>query len=52
MELQIEDTIELPNGNVELKVNMDDEMVKFLINYAIIDILESKLDRVKGLYDE
>ena len=44
--------VELENGNAEMKLDMDAEMMKFLINYAMLDIIEKNLATVKGLYDE
>jgi hypothetical protein len=52
MEISVREIVELENGNAEMQLDMDAEMMKFLINYAMIDIIEKNLEKVKGLYDE
>jgi hypothetical protein len=51
MEFNIESITELEKGNAELIINMDDETLKYLINYAIIDIIKQGLYNVKELHD-
>jgi hypothetical protein len=52
MEIEIANMVDLENGTTELTVNMDDETVKFLLNFAIIEIIKRGLHEVKEMYDE
>ena len=52
MKFDILETKELDNGNVELKIEMDDKTKQFLLNYAILEILKNQLKEVEGMYDE
>lgn len=52
MDVNIVEIVELDNGGVEMKLDMDAEMLKFLVNYAFLDIFEKNLLKVKELYNE
>lgn len=51
MDITISEIKELDNGGAELIVNLDEETTRFLINYAVIDILKKNLAEVKELWD-
>lgn len=51
MEFTIVEMKDLPNGDAEFVIQMDDETKKYLINYAILDILEKSLEREKKLWE-
>lgn len=52
MEFKIVEMKELENGGAEFIVEMDTETKEYLINYAILDILQKKLDNVDKLHKE
>lgn len=52
MQFEITEMKELENGGAELIVNMDDETKKYLLNFAILEILKKGLYEVKELYNE
>lgn len=52
MEFDILEIKELKNGGAEIIANMDHDTMRYLVNYAIIDILKKQLDDVRGLWNE
>ena len=52
MKLNITDIKELENGGAEIIFNMDAETQKFLLNYAIIEILKNGLAEVQSLHEQ
>ena len=52
MKLNITDIKELENGGAEIIFNMDAETKKFLLNYAIIEILKNGLAEVQSLHEQ
>lgn len=52
MKLNITDIKELENGGAEIIFNMDSETQKFLLNYAIIEILKNGLAEVQSLHEQ
>ena len=52
MEFKIIEMKELENGGAEIIVEMDDETKTYLINYAILDILQKQLDNIDKLHKE
>jgi len=52
MKIHITDIKELENGGAECIVEMDTNTKEYLINYAIIDILQKQLDYVDKLHKE
>ena len=52
MKLNITDSKELENGGAEIIFNMDAETQKFLLNYAIIEILKNGLIEVQSLHEQ
>lgn len=51
MELNIVEMKELENGGAEIIVEMDDETKKYLLNFAILEIIKNGLNEVKELHD-
>ena len=51
MDITISEIKELDNGGAELIVNLDEETTRFLLNYAIVDLLEKGLYEMKELWD-
>lgn len=51
MELNIIEIKELENGGAELIVEMDDETKKYLLNFAILELIKNGLTEVKELHD-
>jgi len=51
MKLDIIEIKEFENGDAELICEMDEETKRFLLNYAIIDIIEKQLTREKKLWE-
>ena len=51
--MQFEITVikELENGGAELNIDMDEETKKYLLNFAIIEIIKRGLIEVKELHD-
>lgn len=47
---EIEKMIELKDGGAEVIVVMNEDTKKYLINYAILDILQKQLDYVDSLH--
>ena len=45
IQLEVEEVNELENGGAEIMVNLDANAYKYLVNYAILDLLK------KGLYE-
>jgi len=52
MEFKIIEIKELENGGAELIIDMDDETKKYLLNYAILELIKNGLTEVKSLHDE
>jgi hypothetical protein len=52
MELNILEMKELKSGGAELIIDMDEETKKYLLNFAIIEIIKRGLIKVKELHDE
>ena len=52
MELNIVEMKELESGGAEIIVEMDDETKKYLLNFAILEIIKNGLKEVKELHDE
>jgi hypothetical protein len=52
MKLDIKDIKDLPSGGAEMIVDMDPETIRYLVNYAIIDILRKQLQEVDDLWKE
>lgn len=52
MNLEIKEIKELKNGGAECIVEMDTKTKEYLINYAILDILQKQLDYVDKLHKE
>ena len=52
MNLEIKEIKELENGGAELIINVDDETQKYLINFAIIEIIKRGLYEVRELHEE
>lgn len=52
MQFEITEMKELENGGAELIVNMDDETKKYLLNFAILEILKRGLCEVEELHNE
>ena len=50
MNLEILEIKELENGGAELIIDMDDETQKYLINFAIIEIIKRGLHEVRELH--
>jgi len=51
MNLNILELKELENGGAELIIDMDEKTKKYLLNFAIIEIIKRGLIEVKELYD-
>ena len=51
MELNIVEMKELENGGAEIIVEMDDETKKYLLNFAILEIIKNGLKEVKEMHD-
>ena len=52
MEFKIVEMKELENGGAECIVWMDTKTKEYLINYAILDILQKQLDNIDKLHKE
>lgn len=52
MNLEIKEIKELENGGAECIVEMDTKTKEYLINYAILDILQKQLDNIDKLHKE
>jgi hypothetical protein len=52
MQFEITEMKELENGGAELIIDMDEETKKYLLNFAIIEIIKRGLIEVKELYNE
>ena len=52
MEFNIVEMKELENGGAECIVEMNEETKTYLINYAILDILQKQLDNIDKLHKE
>ena len=52
MKFDIIEIKELASGGGELIVEMDNKTKQYLLNYAILDILEKQLNEVKELQNE
>jgi hypothetical protein len=52
MNLEILEIKELENGGAELIIDMDDTTQKYLVNYAIIELIKKGLLEVKELHEE
>jgi hypothetical protein len=50
MQFEIKEMKELENGGAELIIDMDDETQKYLINFAIIEIIKRGLYEVRELH--
>jgi hypothetical protein len=51
MEFEITEMKELENGGAELIIDMDEETKRYLLNFAIIEIIKRGLIEVKELHD-
>jgi hypothetical protein len=51
MNLEILEIKELENGGAELIIDMDDTTQKYLVNYAIIELIKKGLLEVKELHE-
>jgi hypothetical protein len=51
MQFEITEMKELENGDAELIIDMDEEKKRYLLNYAIIEIIKRGLIEVKELHD-
>ncbi len=52
MNFNIIEIKELDNGNAELIIDMDNETKKYLLNYAILELIKRGLYEVEELYNE
>ena len=52
MEFKIVEIKELENGGAECIVEMDTKTKAYLINYAILDILQKQLDNIDKLHEQ
>ncbi len=52
MNLNILEIKELESGGAELIIDMDEETKKYLLNYAILELIKKGLTEVKSLHDE
>ena len=52
MEFKIVEMKELITGGAECIVEMDTKTKEYLINYAILDILQKQLDNIDKLHKE
>lgn len=52
MEFKIVEMKELENGGAECIVEMNEETKTYLINYAILDILQKQLDNIDKLHKQ
>ena len=52
MEFKIVEMKELENGGAECIVEMDTKTKEYLINYAILDILQKQLDNIEKLHKQ
>jgi hypothetical protein len=51
MNLEILEIKELENGGAELIIDMDEDTRKYLVNYAIIELIKKGLLEVKELHE-
>jgi hypothetical protein len=51
MQFEITEMKELENGGAELIIDMDKETKKYLLNFAILELIERGLIEVKELHD-
>lgn len=52
MNFNIIEIKELDNGGAELIIDMDNETKKYLLNYAILELIKRGLYEVEELYNE
>ena len=52
MEFNIVEMKELESGGAEIIVEMDTQTKEYLINYAILDILQKQLDNIDKLHKQ
>ena len=52
MQFEIKEIKELENGGAELSIDMDNETKKYLLNYAILELIKRGLYEVEELYNE
>lgn len=52
MNLEILELKELDNGGAELIINMDEDTKKYLINYAIIELIKKNLLEVTEMWKD
>ena len=52
MELTVTSITEHEDGTADVEIKMDEQTKRWLINYAIIDILKIGLDEVEQLHKE
>ena len=52
MELTVVKITELEDGSAEVELKMDEETKNYLINYAVIDILSTRLNDIDKLYEK
>lgn len=51
MNINILEMTELENGSAEIVIDMDEETKKYLMNFALIEIIKQGLVEIKELYD-
>jgi hypothetical protein len=52
MELTVVKITELEDGSAEVELKMDEETKNYLINYAVIDILSTRLNDIDKLHEK
>lgn len=52
MQFEITEMKELENGGAELIIDMDEETKKYLLNFAILELIKRGLYEVRELHDE
>lgn len=52
MQFEIKEMKELDNGGAELIIDMDETTQKYLLNFAILELIKRGLYEVKELHNE
>ena len=52
IQLEVDEINELENGGAEIRVTLDANAYKYLLNYAILDLLKKGLYEIDGLWKE
>lgn len=52
MKIELKDFKELEDGGASMEVEMDEEGKRYLINYAIIELIKKGLYEIEELHDE